>query len=71
MKTLPYSPLPITHGARAYTPAKETDIAAMIAEWVDQHTPIEVCGLDPNRIGDDYDEMERTAWLDSPGGFRP
>ena len=69
MKTLPFTPLPITHKARAYTPAEDTDIAQMIAEWIEQHSPIEVCCVDRNRIGDDYDEVERTAWIESPGGF--
>lgn len=70
MKTLPYTPLPITHKARAYVSADKTNVASMIEEWVEQHSHIEVCGLDRNRIGDDYDEMERTAWIDSPGAFK-
>ena len=35
MKTLPYSPLPITHKARAYVSADKTNVAAMIEELVE------------------------------------
>lgn len=47
MNTLPYSTLPIHHPARAWTPADRTDIARMIADWIEQHAPIEVCPITP------------------------
>lgn len=71
MSTLPYSPLPIHHPARAWTSSEKTDIKKMIEEWIEQHSPIQVCIINPNRIGDDYDEVERTAYLESPGAFKP
>lgn len=65
MNTLPYSPLPLTHPARAYTPADSTDVAATLAEFQEQHAPILVCP-----IGDDYDEVERLAYLEQHGAFK-
>jgi hypothetical protein len=55
----PSCPLPITHPARAVTPAVETDIRRT---WI-EHS---VAGL-----GDDYDEVERSGWLELSGSFRP
>lgn len=49
MNALPYSPLPLTHPARAYVPADHTDVAATLAEFQEQHAPILVCPID----GDD------------------
>lgn len=54
MNFLPYTDLPLTHQARAYTPSDRTDIAKSMAEFVEQHTPILVCPLD-----DEY-AMEKT-----------
>jgi hypothetical protein len=71
MKPLPYTPLPLTHGARAYTSAEHTDISSMIAQWIEQHSPIEVCAVDRARIGDDYDEVERGGYLELSGEFQP
>ena len=50
----PYSPLPFSHPARAYTKAEDTNVGRTI----EQH-----------KVGDDYDDCERTAHLDLPGGF--
>lgn len=45
MTTLPYSPLPLTHPARAYVPAIDTT-AERLAEIFEQHAPILVCPID-------------------------
>lgn len=65
MNTLPYCPLPITHPARAYTPGHNTNVAETIATFREQHAPIMVCP-----VGDDYDEVERLAYLEQPGAFK-
>lgn len=52
----PWSPLPLTHPARAYTSAENTNVAETIAAFRLQHSPIQ--------YGDDYDAVERTAHLD-------
>lgn len=67
MTTLPYSPLPLHHPARAWTASDQTDIARNRAEFIEQHSPILVCPV----YGDDYDEVERTAWIETPGAFKP
>lgn len=46
MTTLPYTPLPLYHPARAYVPADHTDVAATMAEYREQHEPILVCPID-------------------------
>ena len=46
----PYTELPLTHPARAYKSADQTDVAATIAEYREQHAPILVCSIN----GDDY-----------------
>lgn len=54
MTFLPYTDLPGTHQARAYTPSEYTDIAKARAEFIEQHAPILVCPL-----ADEY-AMEKT-----------
>ena len=46
MDFLPYTDLPLTHPARAYKSADQTDVAATIAEFREQHEPILVCAVD-------------------------
>ena len=46
MDFLPYTDLPLTHPARAYKSADQTDVAATIAEYREQHEPILVCPID-------------------------
>ena len=46
MDFLPYTDLPLTHPARAYKSADQTDVAATIAEYREQHAPILVCPVD-------------------------
>jgi hypothetical protein len=55
----PSCPLPITHPARAVIPSTETDI---LRTWLEHST----AGL-----GDDYDDVERSGWLELSGEFRP
>ena len=65
MNILPYTNLPITHRARAYTNADSTDVARSNAEWLEQHAAILVCG-----IGDDYEHNEQTAYLEQHGAWK-
>lgn len=65
MKTPPYCILPSHHRARAYTHSSGTNIAATIKQHREQHTP-PPC----HSIGDDYDDVERTAYLETPGAFK-
>ena len=58
----PWSPLPLTHPARAYTSAENTNVAETIAAFRLQHSPIQ--------YGDDYDRVMAEDWLSAPGGFR-
>lgn len=69
MSVLPFSPLPIHHPARAWTPSEKTDIKRMFSEWIEQHAPILVCPIDG--YGDDYDNVERDAYLETAGAFKP
>jgi hypothetical protein len=55
----PSFPLPITHPARAVIPAVETDIRRT---WLEHST---------TGLGDDYDEVERSGWLELSGEFCP
>ena len=47
-----------THPARAYIDPSETNVAKT---WA-QHTPVQ--------YGDDYDAVERSAYLETPGAFK-
>lgn len=58
----PYCPLPITNPARAYVSSHDTDIRRTLEE----HAPIYVS----NAYGDDYDDVERTAYLEQFGSFK-
>lgn len=65
MKTreLPYCLLPGTHPACAYTPAEQTNLAQRFRDIREQRFA--------HDVGDDYDDVERTAYLESfSGGFR-
>lgn len=68
MNILPYTKLPLTHRARAYTNAESTNVARSIAEWSEQHAPILVCGI--GDIRDDYELTEQTAYLEQHGAWK-
>ena len=55
----PWSPLPLTHPARAYTSAENTNVAETIAAFRLQHSPIQ----------DDYETTDSLDWL-SNGSFK-
>lgn len=66
MNTLPYTPLPLTHPARAYTPSDSQDVARTIAEYREQHEAILVCPI--HGIQDDYELTDSLDYLSS--GFK-
>lgn len=68
MNILPYTNLPITHRARAYTNADSTDVARSNAEWLEQHAAILVCGI--GDIRDDFEHNEQTAYLEQHGAWK-
>ena len=67
MDFLPYTDLPLTHPARAYKSADQTDVAATIAEYREQHAPILVCPV--HGIRDDYELTDSLDYL-SNGSFK-
>lgn len=71
MRTLPYCPLPGHHRAFSWTPADRTDIAETFARWVREHTADDLVPKHaPHLVGDDFDHVERTAYLEQPGAFK-
>lgn len=67
MDFLPYTDLPLSHPARAYKSADQTDVAATIAEYREQHAPILVCLV--HGIQDDYELTDSLDYL-SNGSFK-
>lgn len=76
MKILPYSPIPGHHRAFAWTPADRTDIATTLSRWMREHTaddlvPNAHIGYQHTHYGDDYEDVERTDYLERLGAFKP
>lgn len=67
MSAIPYTPLPLTHPARAYVPADDTT-AEHLAEVFEQHAPILVCGI--GEIRDDYEITDQADYLERAGAFK-
>lgn len=70
MKILPYCSLPGHHRAFSWTPADRTDISETLARWKREHTADDLVPKHaPHAYGDDFDAVERTAYLDMSGEF--
>lgn len=78
-----YCPLPAANPARAYIHSSKTDISRTLAEhdpanvagWRNParlNSPRALPVGSPRNVSalDDYDLVERQAWLDTAGGFR-
>jgi hypothetical protein len=60
-----YCLIPGHHPAFSWVPSDHTNVAETFRRAREHYFPI-----NPHRVGDDYDHVERTAYLDSPGDFK-